>query len=147
MHMVEVTEENLAQAGFIHSESWRESHRSFCPVEFVDRHSPEAQAEYLRREMAAGKQVWMLIDKFPVGIVSVHYSLIENLYVLPGQQRKGYGTRLLDYAIRQCKGKPSLWILDNNLDALRLYERKGFHLTGKKLKLTEQLFEMEMVLI
>ena len=147
MRIVKVTEENLAQAGFIHSESWQESHRGFCSAEFVDRHSPKAQTEYLRREMAAGKRVWMLIDKFPVGIVSVQESLIENLYVLPGQQRKGYGSRLLDYAIRQSEGNPSLWILDNNMDALRLYERKGFRLTGKKLKLTEQLFEMEMVLI
>ena len=146
MRIVKVTEENLAQAGFIHSESWQESHRGFCSAEFVERHSPEAQTEYLRREMAAGKQVWMLIDKFPVGIVSVQESLIENLYVLPGQQRKGYGSRLLDYAIRQSEGNPSLWILDNNMDALRLYERKGFRLTGKKLKLTEQLYELEMEL-
>jgi len=89
MRFVEVTEQNIADAGRIHSESWKESHRGFCSVEFVDKHTSVAQAEYLRREMNAGKRVYMLIDEYPVGIVSVHGSLIENLYVLPSEQREG----------------------------------------------------------
>ena len=56
MRFVEVTELNIADAGRIHSESWKESHRSFCSAEFVEKHTPAAQAEYLRREIALGKQ-------------------------------------------------------------------------------------------
>ena len=58
MQFVEVTEQNIADAGCIHSESWKESHRSFCSAEFVEKHTPIAQAEYLRREMNAGKSVF-----------------------------------------------------------------------------------------
>lgn len=144
MEIIEVTDDNLSQAGRIHSESWKESHRSFCTAEFVEKHSPDAQTEYLRREMAAGKRLWMLMDESPVGLVSVQGSLIENLYILPEQQGKGFGTKLLHFAMEQCEGTPTLWILNNNEGAQRLYERNGFHLSGRRLKLTESLYEMEM---
>ncbi len=147
MRYVEITELNIADAGRIHSESWKESHRSFCSAEFVEKHTPAAQVEYLRREMDAGKSIYMLIDNYPVGIVSVHGSLIENLYVLPSEQRKGYGSQLLHYAIRQCTGIPRLWILNNNEGAYQLYIKNGFKETGNRKQLNDHLYEMELALI
>jgi len=146
MRFVEVTEQNIADAGRIHSESWKESHRSFCSAEFVEKHTPTVQVEYLRREMNVGKSIYMLIDGYPVGIVSVYGSLIENLYVLPSEQRKGYGSQLLNYAIRQCSGTPSLWILNNNEGAYRLYSRNGFKKTGNRKQLNDTLYEVELSL-
>ena len=146
MRFVEVTELNIADAGRIHSESWKESHRSFCSAEFVEKHTPAAQSEYLRREMNAGKSIYMLIDECSVGIVSVHGSLIENLYVLPSEQRKGYGSQLLDYAIQHCSGTPCLWILNNNEGAYRLYSKNGFKETGNRKQLNDTLYEMELSL-
>lgn len=144
MQFVEVTEQNIADAGRIHSESWKESHRSFCSAEFVEKHTPIAQAEYLRREMNAGKSVYMLIDDYPVGIVSVHGGLIENLYVLPSEQCKGYGTQLLKFAIQKCQSTPKLWILNINEGAYRLYTKNGFNETGNRKKLNKNLYEMEL---
>ena len=146
MRFVEVTELNIADAGRIHSESWKESHRSFCSAEFVEKHTPAAQSEYLRREMNAGKSIYMLIDECSVGIVSVHGSLIENLYVVPSEQRKGYGSQLLDYAIQHCSGTPCLWILNNNEGAYRLYSKNGFKETGNRKQLNDTLYEMELSL-
>ena len=145
MQFVEVTEQSVADAGRIHSESWRESHRRFCSAEFVEKHTPAAQADYLRREMAEGKQLYMLTDGHPVGIVSVHGDLIENLYVLPSEQRKGYGTQLLECAIQHCVGTPSLWILNVNEGAYRLYTRNGFKETGNRKQLSDHLYEIELV--
>ena len=144
MKITKVDEGNIADAGRIHSESWKESHSSFCSAEFVEKHTPSAQAEYLLREMNAGKSMYMLIDKYPVGIVSVHGSLIENLYVLPSEQRKGYGSQLLHYAIQRCSGIPCLWILNNNEGAYRLYSMYGFQETGRRKQLNDQLYEIEM---
>ena len=144
MQFVEVTGQNIADAGRIHSESWKESHRSFCSAEFVEKHTPIAQAEYLRSEMDAGKSVYMLIDNYPVGIVSVHGGLIENLYVLPSEQCKGYGTQLLKFAIQKCQGTPKLWILNINEGAYRLYTKNGFNETGNRKKLNKNLYEMEL---
>ena len=146
MQFVEVTEQNIADAGRIHSESWKESHRSFCSAEFVEKHTPISQAEYLRREMDAGKSVYMLIDDYPVGIVSVHGGLIENLYVLPSEQHKGYGTQILEFAIHKCQGTPKLWILNINEGAYRLYTNHGFKETGNRKQLNDNLWEIELSL-
>ena len=147
MKITKVDEANISDAGRIHSESWKESHRSFCSAEFVEKHTPAAQADYLHLEMKAGKTVYMLIDNYPVGIVSVYGSLIENLYVLPSEQRKGYGSQLLHYAIQRCSGIPCLWILNNNEGAYRLYTKNGFKDTGNRKQLNDTLYEMELALL
>lgn len=142
--IVEVDASNLQSAAEIHSESWKQSHQHFCSKAFVEKHSAQAQAEYLRREMDAGKRLYMLVEETPKGIVSVLGDLIENLYVLPGEQRKGYGTRLLLFAMEKCAGAPRLWILDNNKAAYSLYAKHGFKLTGGKHALSDTLSEVEM---
>ena len=144
MQIIDVTELNIADAGYIHSESWKESHKSFCSAEFVAKHTPEAQTEYLRHEIAAGKKFSMLIDEYPVGIVSVHGSLIENLYVLPTEWGKGYGTRLLKCALGQCDDVPTLWVLNTNQLAYDLYLRNGFRETGNRKELKPEMCEIEM---
>ena len=144
MKIIKVDGASIADAGRIHSESWKESHRSFCSAEFVGKHTPAAQADFLRREMNIGKTIYMLIGNYPVGIVSVYGSLIENLYVLPSEQRKGYGSQLLHYAIQRCSGIPCLWILNNNEGAYRLYSMYGFQETGRRKQLNDQLYEIEM---
>ena len=58
----------------------------------------------------------------------------------------GYGTQLLQFAIGQCKGTPTLWILENNLNAVRFYRRMGFEKTGNKKPITEGLDEIEYAL-
>lgn len=50
--------------------------------DFVASHTQEAQTEFIRSEIAKGKDFYMLNDHISVGIVSVYGSLIENLYVL-----------------------------------------------------------------
>ena len=145
MKIIKVDESNIEEAGRIHSESWKESHRSFCSEEFVEKHTPAAQADFLRRETVMGKQLYMLIVDEAVGVVSVDGNLIENLYVLPDEQRKKYGTQLLEFAIAQCHGTPILWILSNNERAYSFYKKRGFVETGNRIK--EKLFETEMSLL
>jgi len=144
MNIVKVTEQTIAEAGRIHATAWQSSHRAFCTPEFVAQHTPETQTEYLRREVAAGKSLYMLLDEVSVGIVTVQDSLIENLYVVPDAQRRGYGTQLLQFAMAQCVSSPQLWVLDNNIDARRLYERFGFTQTGKRNQLRPDLYEIEL---
>lgn len=141
--IVPITEENLMDAAFVHAEAWRESHKSFCSPEFVATHTTERQADYLRKELAKGKSLWLMLTPEPVGLVSVYDDVIENLYVLPTRQRQGYGTKLLRFAISRCKA-PTLWVLSNNELAYRLYLREGFAPTGQKKRLNETLWELEM---
>ena len=86
----------------------------------------------------------MLVARKPVGIVSLKENLIENLYILPREQGKGYGTALLLFAISRCVGEPTLWILDNNEKAFLFYTKHGFEKTGKVNYITDSLSEREM---
>lgn len=58
----------------------------------------------------------------------------------------GYGTKLLLYAVGQCTDTPTLWILENNINAERLYRRIGFKETGRKNAITNKLDEIEFAL-
>lgn len=144
MMIIEVSEENIEKAAEIHSLSWQESHKGFCSKEFIEKHNVENQKKYLLNEIKQGKDVFMLLEDYPVGIVSIKDNLIENLYVLPKEQDKGYGTKLLLFAINKCKDETVLWILDNNMKAYNLYSKHGFIKTGKYNKLTDTLSEIEM---
>lgn len=57
--IVKVTEENLNDAGFVHSVSWQESHRKLCTPALLVKHTPERQrhklAEALRQGEKAGR--------------------------------------------------------------------------------------------
>ena len=144
--IVPVDKTNLYDAAAVHAAAWRESHRAFCTPAFVEAHTTERQAAYLQRKMEAGSRFFLLIEERPVGVVSVTENLIEDLYVLPEEQGKGYGTKLLCYATGVCPGTPTLWILENNTRARRLYERLGFAETGNRHSVPNGLDEIEFAL-
>lgn len=145
MIITPVTENNIHQAAHIHAESWKESHKSFVSAEAIAKRTVERQTEYLRQQIKDGKKVYMLTDDIPVGIVSIKDSLIENLYVLPERFRKGYGSKLLNFAISKCTDDPMLTVLNNN-SAIEMYRKFGFKETGVLIPLNENLWEIEMKL-
>ena len=144
--IVPVDQSNICQAAEVHSVSWQDSHRSFCSADFIALHTPEHQLEYLSEKIRQGSKIYMLLEDEPVGIVSLTGSLIEDLYILPGRQNKGYGTILLKYAVSLCPDTPTLWILENNVNAERLYRRIGFRKTGRVHTVTDGLDEIEFTL-
>ena len=124
----------LRQAAEVHAAAWQASHRAFSPPDFVAAHSPERQYGYLAEKRAAGSRVYLLLlEERAVGLVTVTGSLIADLYILPEEQNQGYGTRLLRFAVGACEGTPTLWILENNAGAERLYRREGFSPTGRRI--------------
>lgn len=141
-----VAKADIMEAAIIHSESWKASHTGICSSVFISIHTPRRQMQFLESEIAKGAQLYMLIEEKPVGIVSVNGNLIENLYVLPDEQNKGYGTQLLSFAISKCSRTPSLWILNTNEGAKRLYERNGFFSTGNIVQHSGGLYELELSL-
>lgn len=142
--IITVDRTNLLQAAMIHSISWKEPHRSFCVPDFVERHTPERQQEYMQNKINCGSKFYMLVEDMPVGVVSVKECLIEDLYILPDKQKMGYGTKLLQFAIEKCTGIPTLWILENNTNAKRLYHKMGFQETGRIHAIAEKLDEIEL---
>ncbi len=147
MEIVPVSEENLRAAAEVHAVSWRDSHRAICPPEFVEAHTTERQEAYLRAKQAAGSLIYLLLEGGEaLGLVSRSGSLIADCYVLPAEQRKGYGSALLCRAIADCPETPRLWILETNTGAEKLYERFGFRRTGKRIEHPGGVDEVEMAL-
>ena len=147
--VTEVNEDNVEAAARIHSISWQESHRSFCTEEFIAIHDVNHQKEYIEKKIADGTEFYMLMDGEPVAVVSITGSMIEDLYVLPEMQNKGYGSQLLGYVVSRIKKNgliPNLWILENNSGAERLYRRNGFIPSGNVNQITDKLDEIEFVL-
>jgi len=139
-----VTEENIEDAARIHADAWRQSHKDICSDEFVRAHTTERQKAYIREQIGQGRAFYLLREGEPKGIVSVYGNLIENLYVAPQEQRKGYGTRLLQFAESICVGNPVLWILSSNRSAEMFYKARGYHFTGNRKELKNSLYEREM---
>ena len=144
MKIEKVTTENIHLAAFVHAESWKASH-GFLPKEAVAKRTVERQTAYLQRQIDSGKDVYMLTDDIPVGIVSVSDNMIENLYVLPERWHCGYGSHLLAFAIGKCDANPVLTVLNNNT-AIEMYRKFGFKETGKIIPLNPDLWEIEMIL-
>lgn len=142
--IVPVTEANLAHAAGVRALAWQDSHRTICSAEFVAAHTPAQQADFLRRELAAGKRHWLCVADRPVGVVTVAGSVIEGLYVRPDAQHQGYGSALLRHAMAECAGAPTLWVLNTNTGAAALYTRHGFVPTGQTKPLSPGLWEVEM---
>ena len=144
--IVKVNEENLQTAAEIYAESWQNTYCALYSESFVKRHTTARQKAYLEKAMQSGKQLYMLVKESPVGIISIKDSLIEDLFVLPAEQHKGYGTELLLFAIERCSGNPYLCVLNKNEKALSLYRKSGFHMTGKMHSFSNQLTELEMAI-
>ena len=138
----------LRRAAEVHAVSWQDSHRSFCPPGFVAAHTPERQYRYLAEKAASGSRIFLLLreGENPIGVVTVTGDLIADLYILPEERNKGYGTVLLQYAMGQCAGSPTLWILENNDRARDFYLKAGFRETGNRQVITDRLDEIEFVL-
>lgn len=139
-----VTKQNIEIAAEVHAISWKESHKSFCSKEFLAAHTTERQKKFIESEMECGKEFYVLVDTKAKGIVSIKENLIENLYVLPFVQRRGYGSKLLNYAEEKCKGIPTLWVLSNNHVAQKFYLKHGYTFTGNAKSLKNDLQELEM---
>lgn len=139
-----VDEAAVPAAAAVHAAAWQASHKNFCSADFVAAHTPERQADHIRKKMAEGSRFYLLSDPEPAAVISLRGRLIEDLYVLPERQGQGLGTFLLRFALGICGGEAELWILENNARAEKLYRRLGFERTGAVHGITKGLNEIEM---
>jgi putative acetyltransferase len=78
-------------------------------------------------------------DGAVVGFSGVNEGELTHLYVDPGAQNRGVGTRLLDHAKTVSPEGLFLWVFQRNAGARRFYERHGFGL----IELTDGSGNME----
>jgi len=61
-------------------------------------------------------------------------ALLDNLHVVPGEKRRGIGSRLLALTAEAVTGRGTglyLWVLEQNVDARAFYEARGGTCVGR----------------
>ncbi len=89
-------------------------------------HTPNEDRAFYRMNVFATCQVWgALQDDSLTGFIAFRKDWIDQLYVLPDQQRRGAGGALLRMAMTTSP-RLDLWTFQRNTQARRFYESNGF---------------------
>lgn len=149
----------------IYEESWKFAYRGIIPQAYLD--------SILRGQWASkvDEPDWNTLvcveDEKIVGTTSFSRSRFEqfsnwgeiiSIYLLPAYMKKGFGRALLEAAIFEL-GKVGyhdifLWVLEENINARRFYEKVGFTLTseylddkigGKELREVSYIYHSDIV--
>ncbi len=75
--------------------------------------------------------IWVYDDGIVKGMIHIENEEIRELYVDYFFQNQGVGAELIEFAKREFHVR-FLWALEKNSDAIRFYERHGFHRTDAK---------------
>lgn len=137
MIIEKITPQTAYMAGRIYEYSWKEGYRGILPKTYLDTLCAE---RWTGRLVDSPYQDYILKDNgMYVGVSSISpareekmsgWGEIISLYVLPACFRKGYGTFLFHYDIKQLSAAGFaniyLWVLEKNHRARAFYEKMGF---------------------
>jgi ribosomal protein S18 acetylase RimI-like enzyme len=108
---------------------WRESFEH--GVAILDPHPIEEQEHYLDAIVLPNHQVKVaFLDGKMVGFVAANATAVSQLYVRTGFERRGIGTRMLEWAKAQSGGTLWLFTFAHNSVARAFYERHGFRIAA-----------------
>lgn len=117
----------------VQAESWRTTYREMLPDAYLD---DKVEAELIRHwanvEILPKDVVLVAEDDQIVGFIAIWCDpdpFIDNLHILPNRQSKGTGRKLMYAAAEELQRlgytTAYLWVLENNLRAIRFYESLG----------------------
>ena len=126
--ITEIDETNIADAAKVYMDSWKDSHKDICSLEFIEKHDILYMLNYLSEKIKNAYKIYIKYsDGIPFGIIGLNPCDEEIclLYVLPEMQGKGFGSNLLEFALAKCKN-PYITVLDTNKRAIEFYSERGF---------------------
>ncbi len=95
-------------------------------------HSDAATREWVRRVLLAHGETWVARSSGRiVGFLSLADDELDQLYLLPGHERRGIGGRLLAKAKERSPGRLRLFTFARNRRARAFYEKHGFRLVDQ----------------
>jgi len=101
---------------------------------------PEADRPKLGGWITAEHEMWVIeVEARIVAFAGTSTGWLDHLYVDPGSQGAGFGSRLLEHIKGLQPDGLQLWVFQENAGARRFYERNGFRLE----KLTDGSGNME----
>ena len=101
--------------------------RSFGTLTFLPTlHTPEEDQAYFRG-IVADHEVWVSEEDGRVlGFAALTAAELTHIYVEPDAHGRGIGGALIDRAKERRPGGFQLWVFQQNANARRFYERRGF---------------------
>lgn len=92
----------------------------------VGLHTPDQDRWFYRERVLQTCRVWGRFDGDQLsGIIAFRDGWVEQLYVRPAAQGRGFGTELLNVA-KGTYDRLDLWTFQRNASARRFYEMRGF---------------------
>jgi ribosomal protein S18 acetylase RimI-like enzyme len=107
-----------------------ESRRTFLPYA-ASPHTPQQTRDWVAEHLIpSGRVTVATIDNRVVAVLAMSEdesaSWVDQLYVLPGFESRGLGSRLLELAHKSAKRPIRLFTFQQNAAARRFYERHGY---------------------
>ena len=144
MDISRASPEDVYAIAQIHVDSWREAYRTILPAEYLAALSVEKRQTFWTQSIAEGRselwlakadgvsQGWINFGKSRDDDLDAADAEIWALYVAPPFWSKGIGLQLWlkakDFLRSQGFSSCSLWVLSENVRAIRFYEAVGFKL-------------------
>jgi putative acetyltransferase len=89
-------------------------------------HTPAEDRSFFRERVFTACDVWGAFENAEMaGMIAFRQDWIDQLYVLPQHQARGFGTDLLRIAQAE-QARLQLWTFQRNAPARHFYEARGF---------------------
>lgn len=137
------TTEDAAGIARIHVQTWRDAYAGIVPADHLAGLSEEARASFWRQRLDEGRGVTLVVlegdeiaGRASGGMCrdpdSPGRPEVYGIYVASSRWRRGVGRQLMAAieGMLPCSGPVSLWVLTQNLPAIRFYEALGFSPDG-----------------
>lgn len=150
MYIVEMNDKNIMDAAECYYNSWLSSHSNCYSEDALVLYSAEKFASVLKKDEAADRITFISYDKNVVnGIVTIDKdrSEITHLFINPDKQKQGFGTKLLEFGIKQMTSISRVYttVLSANTAGVEFFEKYGFEFTGEQRTLKNGLLELRYV--
>jgi ribosomal protein S18 acetylase RimI-like enzyme len=147
MNIRRATPEDAPTLAKIHVDSWQAAYQGIVPASHLEGFTYPRREDAFRQALTANTEETYLVteDNQAIAILTIGPSRDDDLdttttgelwgiYITPDYWRKGVGSRLVDEAESMLRSRGYtqvvLWVLEDNLNARRFYERVGYRLDG-----------------
>ncbi len=145
--------------GEIHSKSWKVAYKGIVPDEILKNITVEKRQAYFEKALTENWEEDAIIfkDNDAVGLICIGKCRdadktdtcgeIGGIYLLPEYWNMGIGSELINWGINELGkrnfSKVILWVLEENINARKFYEKVGFKHDGtvKEITIGKKLVE------